>query len=423
MRRVLVVAYYFPPLGGAGVQRTLKFVKHMTERGFLPEVLTVRPGCVRKNKDASLLKDVPSGLVVHRTPTLDPDYLYKALYGFRAFRLVEWLNRRVFAPDIQSVWSWMARPTLDRLLRQSRPDLLYVSGMPFSAFTLAAAAARKHKLPLVFDFRDEWTTNPGEHRAIPISDRERAMERDALSAASGVSVISPLMRDHLCAAYPRLAERPMEIIPNGYDEEDFYGLPTDPPRNPEMRIVFTGTLYGSFVQVFRNLVEGVQIAVDSGRIPSGGVRIDVIGKNVPRSVLPNGSQFVTFHGYLPHRESIRRMTSADLLLMTIGSDPGHASLLSGKMYEYLRVGRPILGIVPGDGEAAAVLRETRCGIVPDNDSPEALANTLISCYSLWKKGELSVEPAAEVVRRYDRRAQTGRLTDLFERVLADWRET
>jgi glycosyltransferase involved in cell wall biosynthesis len=421
LRKVLVLTYYFPPLGGAGVQRTLKFVKYLNEYGYTPTVVTVSPNCVRKNKDASMLAEVPGNIRVYRAPTLDPDYLYKVLYGFKAFRLVEWFNRRVFVPDIQTVWCWFAQPVIERAIREQQPDLIHVSGMPFSAFVLGARAARKHKLPLVLDFRDEWTTNPGERRAIATSDRERSLERFAIESASGLVTISPLMRKHLCAVYPRLNGIPGEIISNGYDEADFTGLPPFPPVSQTLRIVFTGTLYGPFVTVFRNLVEGVRRLIERHEIPVNRVCIEIYGKNVPGSVLPDNPGFVTFHGYCSHRETIHHMTEGDLLLMTVGSDPGHASLLSGKMYEYLRVGRPILGIVPPSGEAAEVLRRTGAGIVPEADDPESLARTVRSCYSLHIEGKLGVTPNLEAVHAFDRRILTGRLAGLFDRVLDERR--
>ena len=125
MKNVLMVAYYFPPLGGGGVQRTAKFVKYLRDFGYNPVVLTVEPRCVRKVKDPTLLADIPAGTEIHRTFTIDADWLFKLLYGLRMVWLVRWLVRTVFVPDIQILWLPFARRKIRKIVRSRSIDLVF----------------------------------------------------------------------------------------------------------------------------------------------------------------------------------------------------------------------------------------------------------------------------------------------------------
>lgn len=417
MKTVLVIAYNFPPMGGAGVQRTLKFVKYLPTYGYRPVVVSVDPRYVRKAQDRSLLREIPPDVPVYRTPTFDIDYFYKLLYGVRAFRAVEWLNRRVFVPDIQAVWNRFARPVLERVVAKEKPDLVYVSGAPFSSFQLGEFLKARHGLPLVLDFRDEWTTNPVERRNLALSPRERNLERWAVHAADGLVLLSPLMREHLLSVYPELADKPCAIIPNGYDESDFAGLASVPATSGPMRLVFTGTLYGRFITTFRHAVAGIASAMTAGSIPQDGLVLDVYGKNTPHTVLPDAPAFVRFHGYLSHRESIRNLLSADALLLPVGCAPELASHYSGKLFEYLRAGRPILALVPPSGEAAEVLRATATGTMAPDETPETLAQMFAQAYSIHKERKVEFRPDHEAIRRYERRELTGRLAALYRDIL------
>ncbi len=414
MKNVLVIAYYFPPLGGGGVQRTAKHVKYLSECGYHPVVLTVDPRFVRKVKDPGLLRDIPEDVPVYRTFTLDADWLFKIFYGLGMIGFVRWMIRYLFVPDIQKLWTPFAIGKLKKIIKRHSIDLVYVSGTPFSSFKIGQYMKKRCRIPLVLDFRDEWTYHP-EYLDFPppraIQRIERCMEKKALLDCDAVVNLTIQMRDNFLKRYPFLKDKSMRIMPNGYDEQDFAAVEPAKREKALMRLVFAGTLYGKR----RN----AEILLSAARtlFAEGATdfRIDIYGKNTASNILkPGDERFTKICGYVSHDQIIREILSADLLLIIINPGPNCESEYTGKLFEYIRTGNPILAIAPTNGAAAGVIRETETGFVADSTDPQAVLEALRNCYNQWKAGSLEVNPNREAVRRYERKALTERLAGLFD---------
>src|SRR5450432_999927 len=253
--RALVVAYAFPPVGGAGVQRVQKLVKYLPLHGVTPSVLTVANPSVPV-RDESLEHDLPPSLEIVRAPTLEPGYRAKerALraarpakgdLGARLRAGVVKLGRNVLVPDPQVLWLPGAERALLRRLLSSRPDdVVFISGPPFSQFCLAALARMRPGTAVVLDYRDEWTLASSIYaeagRASGIVDR--LLERALLHCAHAVTAATEAFRSELLARFHFLDPVCVHAISNGYDPDDF---PTKPDTPPADRFVMTyvGTIF------------------------------------------------------------------------------------------------------------------------------------------------------------------------------------
>ncbi len=424
MRNVLVIAYYFPPIGGGGVQRTSKHVKYLRDNGYNPIVLTVNPRCVRKIKDPKLLDDIPEGTTVYRTATLDADWLFKLLYGLRLKKLVRWMVQNVFVPDIQILWIPFALRKLKTIFKRHNIDLIYVTGTPFSSFFIGIKAKKRYHLPLFVDFRDEWTYH-GEyldHLPAPsVQRREMRMEEEVLRNADMMAVVVQEVKNNFVERYPFLQDIPIGLIPNGYDEEDFANQKPGNAKKEYFHLVFSGTLYGKR----RNagiLLQAIRELIAEGEIAKERIRMDIYGKNTAANFLKRGDEaFAKVHGYLSHREVIQRTLEADILVLLVNPGPNCLPDYPGKISEYLRTGRPILAIVPAGGSAADVIEKTRTGFVANSANLEEVKKTLLDCYRKWESGTLEIDPDWDKIKRYERREMTRRLAGMFNRFFAEGR--
>lgn len=432
MRRVLIVTYYFPPSGGAGVQRVLKWVKYLRDFGIEPVVLTVEAGAYPE-LDETLVRDVPPGLAVHRTRSLDPFGAYARLTGRSrqdaiadatgrisdeeawTERLARGLRANVFLPDARIGWVPFAVREASRLHRAAPFDAVLTSGPPHSAHLVGRALQQRTGLPWIADFRDPWT-DIHYNRKLPRTATARrldaAMERSVLSRASAVTTVSPSLRTLLVSK----VERPdgfCHVIYNGFDADDFAaGLPG--PDDEAFVLSYVGTLYEQPEALWQALArlrrrgEAERLRVRLvGRVPPG----------TPAVLAAHGlDDIVRTVPYVTHDEAIREMASATLLLLTIEAWPHEEIILPGKTFEYLAAGRPVLGLGSGRGDAARLLRETGAGAMIERDDAEGLAAYLLERYEAWERGAMPGGASPEVAAPFARRAQTGELADLVERI-------
>ncbi len=361
MARVLFIAYYFPPLGGPGTQRSAKFVRDLTALGHEVVVLT-GPGASTGRwdpPDATLGGDVPSGLRVHRVEGPVP--------GDRG-RLGRWLDR----PSPFSRW-WVAGATRAGRSPARDADVICASMAPYETADAAAAIAAEAGVPWVADLRDPWALD--EMRVSPTRLHRRldvARMRRSLSTAATVVMNTPEAAAATRAAFPRLAA-PVTSIPNGWDARDFTGdAPPAGERGP-LRVVHTGSLHtelglrqsgsGRLVRLLRGQ-EPVDIlsrshvhlmeALRAVRAQDEGAEIELhlAGTLTDADLRVADAPGVEIHGYLDHDASVALVRSADLLFLPMHGLPAgrRARLVPGKTYEYLASGRPLLAAVP-DGDA------------------------------------------------------------------------
>src|SRR5215211_821408 len=391
-----MLAYFFPPLGGGGVQRTLKFVKYLPEHGWEPTVLTVR-GSPYPMRDPALADELPPGVRVLRATELPlTPYLAMVLARLhldRARHLIAW-------PDLSQGWLPAAVLRALREVRRRRPEVLYTTSAPYVAHLAGLVVHRLTGVPWVADFRDEWSANPHLQGVPPYLRRLGRRAERAVSFRARVVVVGDYFDIDGAPPENRIT------ITNGVDPDDLVGLPAPHPPPDRFRLTHVGTLYGD--QDCAAVLAALRRLLQRGRLDPARVELRIVGQ----VLLPGGGLDlplgISQTGYVSHRQALVEMRRATTLLLYVG---GASRAPSGKLYEYLTSERPILCVARPDNLARLVVREWDAGECADPDDGPAIERAVLEMYGRWERGLLADLPGVRerAVRRFSRRALTGRL--------------
>ncbi len=406
--RILLVSLYWPPAGGPGVQRPLKLAGHLTGLGFDVHVLAPDdPKWV--HRDASLR--VPEGVTVHRARNLGPRARIPGheLYGRRGLdrlrRRATITARGLLAPDASVLWNATAIPAALRLVRRERIDVVLTTSPPGSVHLVGAAVRARGRARWVADLRDGIVGHAHRRREIrgePALARLVARRADAVVAASagvaeGMERFAPGVTVH--------------VVENGCDFDDFEGLVYR--RGERFRITHTGSFFGR---------RSPQAFLEALERTDGDVVARFVGGLPPRQrdwVASNGLRDrVEVLDFLPRAEALalQRDSEANLLLVPEAEGRGRA-VLTAKVFEYLAAERPILAVVPPDGHAAELVRETGAGVVVPADDVGEIAAALAELERRWREGTLDgLLLSPELRARLDRRAGAERLAEILREV-------
>ncbi|MFH1008919.1 MAG: glycosyltransferase family 4 protein [Candidatus Latescibacterota bacterium] len=433
MKKVLIVTYYFPPAGGPGVQRVLKFVKYLPAFGWEPVVLTVEKGDYPA-LDESLLREVPEGVPVYRTRIFEPYDLYRrftrrpsderipvavlAQQENQSFsdRVARTIRANLFIPDGRVGWIPFAVKEGVRVIRREGIEVIFTSSPPQTVQLIGMALKQKTRLPWVADFRDPWTDisyYADLHRCCLPAAFDRAFERRALRSADCVVTVSP----SLVRLFQGRAENQYEVISNGYDEESFRCMV---PERPERFVIMhAGNLSrhqnpGALFEAVSLLAsEHDAFSKDTDLVFIGDSRRSIV-EDVERRGLKRLFQQI---GHVSHPEAVSHMVRSALLLLVIPDCANNEGILTGKLFDYMRARKPILGIGPPDGDAAAILRETGSGVMLDYDDVDSIKGYVAQVYGTWREGKVSVFPSdMERIAPYSRARLTQQLATVFSRV-------
>jgi len=409
MKKLLFIAYHFPPHGGAAVQRSLKFVKYLPSFEIEPTVLTGVGATDRRGSppDDGLAAEIPAGVEVVRTP-------WPA--GSREERLAAEANRLECAI---------------RLVEEKRLEAIFVSMSPFSDAAFATALSKHCRIPWIADLRDPWALDEFQvYRTRWHRERNCRAMRRALLTASLIVMNTPEAAAALGKTFPEFEARSISIT-NGFDLED---LPpaTPPPRNEKFTIVHAGFLHAAAglrqrrrpwqYRLLGRIEMGVEILPRShyyllqalerwrNEDPSIESRVQflLVGETraIDRELVAHSpvAAMTKFTGYLSHGESVRTVRQADLLFLPMHKlPPGkRASIVPGKTYEYIASGRPILAPVP-DGDAKEILTRARTGLVCDPDNVDQMVAHLRRQYQAWLAGEPPPQVDRDYISRFERR--------------------
>lgn len=390
-----MLAYYFPPHGGGGVQRTLKHVKYLPDAGFDPVVLTTRLNLSRM-RDPMLAGEVAPGTVVIRAPELPLQLLKWVLGGaLRRARLPTGAAAYIGWPDETAGWMPAATWHAVRAARRHKPDVLYSTSSPVSAHLVGLAVSRATGIPWVADFRDPWTRNaPWDPAAKPLAGLSARLERRVVRSAAYVVVADE--RIELLGIASDDGRR--VVIRNGVDPAD---VPPPVPRSagPRFRISYVGTLYGGrdaapVFAALRSLIE--RAVIDPGTLELRIVGATALAGDENLERLP-----VSRTGYVDHRTAIAEMAEADVLLLY--APPDHR-WPAAKIYEYLASGRPVLCVAGSDNFASQIVRELDAGPCVEPGDQTGVERAIEQLYRRWQRGELTVSPEVreQTLRRFSR---------------------
>ncbi len=429
-KRVLVIAYYFPPSGGSGVQRALKFVKYLPFFGWTPEVLTLDPASASyPDLDPAMLRDVPSEVTVHRTDAWDPYRMYAGFtnkskedavsVGFLSDkpisyreRIARWVRANVFIPDARVGWYFYALKKARALVETGAIDAIFTTGPPHSTHLIGRTLKRQYNLPWIADFRDPWVDIDflEELPMTGLARRQNArLEQSVLDESDLVLTVSPVIERQFVAK----TDTPCVTIYNGFDRDDFQAETA----------LHKDTFYISHVgnmNAARN-PEALWSALASALNQVPKLKIRLVG-NVDGAVTEalntaGLNDIVERIAYCPHDEAVGYMKESAALLLPINRVFSAKGIVTGKLFEYLATGNPILGVGPPDGDAAAILRDTGTGEMFDFDDGAGMLAYITTLYDAWAEGKDLVDDVGDAVERYSRKGLTGQLGALLDNLV------
>jgi glycosyltransferase involved in cell wall biosynthesis len=448
-RKVLVLAYRFPPQGGGGVQRTLKFVKYLPQQGWLPIVQTVS-NPYWPLQDPTLLSEIPPSVKVHGTRTFEFERLGRATEGLIAPRgdaplrepakssgsgprrsglgrmlkgAAGLVQTHVLVPDPQITWVPGAFLKGLSLIRKERPAVIYSSSPPNSCQVLGLMLKRATHLPWIADFRDPWTEGIRRKQSYERSGvrrrLEHAFERRVIEGADHIIVTTEKTLEQFLAKYPAIPSSKYSVITNGFDAADFT-VTRDGDRlldASHFNVTLTGNVETMFDAV--PFLTAVRDLLDEDEAFRARLRINFVGAKrgkyddfINRHRLETNVRYI---GYVPHQTSLRYLAESDVLfLCQIPVYESATTKLSGKLFEYLYMRKPILALTL-PGLTTDILSRSGLGVAVDPNDQPGIKKALRDLYLRWREGGGRPDIDEAYIATFDRARQTERLAGLFDR--------
>lgn len=454
MKRLLVIAYYWPPSGGSGVQRWVKFAKYLPAEGWQPVVYTPSNPSAPAT-DASLEADIPSCVEVVRRPIREIGSLFRGSSSSREVnpinaqkkslrqRLMMWIRGNCFIPDPRRSWVGPSVRFLSRYLREHPVDAIVTTGPPHSMHLIGLKLSRKTGLPWVADFRDPWTKIfyfKHLHLSPWAARRHQALEQAVLDGATRIVAVSPPVADD----FRSMTRTPVVLITNGFDPADYPGgrganaqaagavvQVAAPVGGALMADCGTGLCQGepgTFSLVHTGLFAADGNPLVLWKVLAAkyfadeafrkALRIVLIGKTdaqvidaIREAGLGDALQDL---GYRDHSETVVRQQSASVLLLPLRQEPEYRNVLPGKLFEYLGARRPVLGIGQSDGAMATILRDVDAGQTFDWTDESGLSAWLDDAWTRFGSGRLDIANAD--IDRFSRRSTARQMASLLDSI-------
>lgn len=390
-KKVLIITYYWPPGSGAGVQRWLKFSKYLPLYGWEPVILTVNPDYAAYPViDNSLLQEISQELKVHKTKATDYFRLYKKdkskipSAGFagnydNSFKgkIFRFIRGNFFIPDPRRGWNKFALRKACEIIENEDIKHIITTGPPHSTQLIGLKLKKKYPgIKWISDFRDPWTDIYYYELFYPsfISRAiDKCYEKSVLLNADIITTVGHTLGKQLELKADGIGSK-IKIIHNGYDENDFDNVV---PKTPErFTISYTGTISESYpVDGFLKALQSLILKGNNILFRFTGLVSEVQKKQIATSISTENLEFIP---YADHGDAILQMVSSSLLLLVIAKHHGNRSFLSGKLFEYIASGKPVLCLGPVDGDAAQILNSTGLGKCFDYDDDNGIAEFILS---------------------------------------------
>lgn len=428
MKRALIITYYWPPVGGSGVQRWVKFAKYLPSEGWQPVIYTPENPDL-SSIDESLLSDIPSEAEIIKRPIIEPYGIYRKLTGSKGQikieanpggggkgsflkRLSMWVRGNLFMPDPRCLWIGPSVRFLKKYLEEHPVDVIVSTGPPQSMHLIAHKVSLATGIPWVADFRDPWTKIfYFKHLRLGkwAEKRHHELEQMVLNDATAIVAVSPLVQQDFAA----MTKTPVHLVTNGYDETDYVD---EVPADDCFNVVHTGllTAEGNPVELWKAL--GTKCLDDA--VFASKFRLILAGKTdnkVLQSISDAGlDKYLTDYGYVDHHKAVLLQRTASLLILPIREEPETKAILPGKLFEYLAARRPILGVGTSEGAMATVLQETRAGKIFDWNDTKAISaqiNDIWGSFLAGKETEMNAD-----IEKYSRRMTTRNMAELFDSI-------
>ncbi len=423
-KKVLIITYYWPPAGGPGVQRWLKFVKYLPEYGIEP-IVYIPENPTYPIVDVNLVKEVSDKVKVIKQPIFEPYQLASFLSKNKTKKMnsgiipnkkkqqfldkvLLWIRGNLFIPDARCFWIKPSISYLEKYIVDNKIDTIITSGPPHSLHLIGLGLKNKLDLKWFADFRDPWTTI-GYHKTLRLSrfaeKKHKKLEHKVLNTADTIIVTSATTKTEFQA----LTTKPISVITNGYDVESVDVQAID--------VKFSLAHIGSFLSDRNPLALWQSLVELSTEIPSfkSDLEIKLIGA-VSQEVLDTINRFELMAytnnlGYVSHAEAIAHQRRSQVLLLIEIDSVDTKSIIPGKLFEYMVSNRPIIGIGPKDSDFAEIIKSTNTGVFFEYDEKERLKSVILTFYNQFLNGTLQSNGVG--LQKYSRKNLTKELVDLL----------
>lgn len=403
-KKVLVITYYWPPSGGAGVQRWVKFVKYLPEFGIEPIVLTVDPNNASYPLiDKSLLNEVADKVTVFTTRSSEPFGLYKKFTSKRDIPQAGFANEsapsftqkvsrairgNLFIPDARKGWNKYAYQKALEIIREFDIKTVITSSPPHSTQLIGLKLKQDLGVKWIADLRDPWTDiyyYDKLYHSVWAKNTDKKYEQEVVNSADNVLVVSDDLKRIYAEKLLSLDVNKIKVIPNGFDEGDFdRGVQSD---NSKFIITYTGTLAANYhIEMFLNALSDLIKSKKSNTVLLRfvGVVAEHYKELIKQSSL---NKVVDYVDHVPHKKSIRYLQESTALLLAIPDVSQNKGILTGKLFEYLAAKKPIIGIGPADGDASMIIDQCMAGKMHAYQDSEGIQQQIEQLYKKWENNE------------------------------------
>ncbi|WGH75840.1 glycosyltransferase family 4 protein [Tenacibaculum tangerinum] len=424
--KVVIVTYYWPPAGGPGVQRWLKFVKYLRNFNIEPVVFTAENASYPIT-DVSLEKEVPEGIEVLKCPIIEPNGILSKIKKKDTQKSLGFLNpnptfldkallyirANYFIPDARKFWVRPSVAMLKKYLFENKIDVLITTGPPFSVHLIGLQLKQQLNLKWIADFRDPWTSVDYFH-LLPLTKKSLKkhyfLEEKVVKEADGILMVS----NEAKKKYEKKAKN-ITVITNGFDDDGEERL-KEVVIDTKFTLTYIGMMNAernpeNLWDVLSELSKEHKEFADDFVLRFVGKVDEVISKKIRASHVKNIEEV----GYVPHHKAKEYQQQTQVLLIVVNDYPSAKEMIPGKTFEYLQAQRPIIGIGPEEGSMAEIIRESGSGNVFDYDNKKELKEFILNLYHQYKK-EGKIPTLASKINKYHRKNLTEKLADYIRQV-------
>ncbi|MBX3044202.1 MAG: glycosyltransferase [Candidatus Kapabacteria bacterium] len=404
----LVIAYYFPPMGLSGVQRTLKFVKYLPDFGWNPVVLTTENSDYYAYDD-TLLEEIPDIVKIFKVP----ESKRKSKIKSKPRKFPNYFKQRIGAaivrffkqPDSKIHWKKFALKEAEKIIQEHDIKIIFATAPPFTSFLIAKELSEKYDIPFVIDYRDNWVDNPFHfYPTLWHKNYNIELEKSVLTVSERAFVITRYAKELLLKRYRFLSHDDVVILPHGYDPEDFVNIPATINTR---KLVFTHSgLFQDdrtpkyFLKAINLFLKDYPDATDEIELRFVGLMRPSHTRLIKRYKVAN---ICTLTGYLNHKEAVQNLIESNVLWLTVND----TIRTPGKLYEYIGAMKPILYLGP-QGQISSIVKDTKAGFIVDNKKVKEISSVVKKIYLLWKDSNLP-EPDKDNADNYNRKHITAQL--------------
>ena len=423
--KALIITYYWPPAGGSGVQRWLKFVKYLRDFDIEPVVYTVQDP-VYAITDVNLQNDIPEGIEVVQQPIWEPNNLV-SLFGSKKKKtsagflnpnpsfigkVAQYIRANYFIPDARKFWIKPSVKYLTNYLQNNKIDVVISTGPPHSAHLIGLKLKETLNIKWIADFRDPWTEIDYLHQ-LPLTKKaikkHQFFENAVLKKADHVLVVGETMARNF-----RKITKSVSVISNGYDT---FTSKSNAGLDSTFSLVHIGLMNSD--RNHQILWQSLKALCDENADFKNDLQLKFIGAiaddvehDIQKYQLKNNTELIS---YVPHNEVLQYQQSAQVLLLAVNNVPSAKGIITGKIFEYLQANRPILAIAPIDGDLNGIIKNTETGVVIGFNDLDKLKKEILKLYTSFKIGNLKVSP--QNIEQYHRKALTKKLAGIINQLI------